>query len=438
MRFDGMILGLLSCWISLSAAEQFSSTTSSTTSQNTDTGSPSIESSNTIVSLTTTLPTPAAYNVNNGDVTFPYAPVSYVQVKTVNLKVYGLADSSIDADVTIGTGQVQLDTAGGSGGGGGTSKSKGSAAGVANLHRRAVTLTATANTVIVPWLSDRVELQTRAGSQLYLEFVWGNDTYSGSSTSPLFGFFDNATTENTLDTLLDAHSNANAPARGETSIPNSSPGLQTQTSSSTTPSATTSPSSSNTASSSPSPGGLNRSGVIGVAVGVAVAGLLIAGVLTWLFCFRRRRNNNKLAVHQHADSEGYGTDSGRHGMMMADKELPHAAESAHNSSYGGGDAAPLGAGVHGSEDPYAPYSDRPMTPPEQQNLHVGSATPTGGVGAANSTTDLTSTRGTPTPTPAINARYAHLVEEGMTEDEIRQLEEEERHLDAAIEHAGGR
>ncbi|KAK7745467.1 hypothetical protein SLS53_002965 [Cytospora paraplurivora] len=36
----------------------------------------------------------------------------------------------------------------------------------------------------------------------------------------------------------------------------------------------------------------------------------------------------------------------------------------------------------------------------------------------------------------ISGRYAHLVEEGMTDDEIRRLEEEERALDEAIEEAG--
>lgn len=38
-----------------------------------------------------------------------------------------------------------------------------------------------------------------------------------------------------------------------------------------------------------------------------------------------------------------------------------------------------------------------------------------------------------TPVTAISERYAHLVEEGMTEEELRRLEEEERALDEAIE-----
>lgn len=41
--------------------------------------------------------------------------------------------------------------------------------------------------------------------------------------------------------------------------------------------------------------------------------------------------------------------------------------------------------------------------------------------------------GTPS---GISGQYAHLVEEGMTDDEIRRLEEEERALDEAIEQAG--
>jgi len=51
--------------------------------------------------------------------------------------------------------------------------------------------------------------------------------------------------------------------------------------------------------------------------------------------------------------------------------------------------------------------------------------------------------GTASPVPGgratphvVSAQYAHLVEEGMTEEEIRRLEDEERALDAAIEQAG--
>ncbi|KAJ4421669.1 hypothetical protein N0V85_000054 [Neurospora sp. IMI 360204] len=72
-------------------------------------------------------------------------------------------------------------------------------------------------------------------------------------------------------------------------------------------------------------------------------------------------------------------------------------------------------------------------------LHSGGGAPSlthGGAGTESNRGSLISQQqqGRSLSTP-----YAHLVEEGMTEEEIRRLEEEERQLDAAIEqHAGGR
>lgn len=136
---------------------------------------------------------------------------------------------------------------------------------------------------------------------------------------------------------------------------------------------------------------------------------------------------------------------------MADKELPHVTDSprstyavdrsqlhdpheASRTSIGG---AAIGAGTglmngtvhaaHGSEDTaYAPYSDHTTPPPGALGMATGamssqSSLPVGGVRS---------------PTPPISNRYAHLVEEGMTDAEIRRLDEEERALDMAIEDAG--
>jgi hypothetical protein len=153
-------------------------------------------------------------------------------------------------------------------------------------------------------------------------------------------------------------------------------------------------------------------------VGVTVGGLLVVGTLVWLFFYRRRRNNKNKAHHV---MPSYGSDVGVH-AMMPDKEMPVVLQSSTQSAYGG-EGRP-------STDPYAPYSDRASTPPTPHHH------PT--TGAADAATTQMDHRSTSTPTPAITARYAHLVEEGMTEEEIRRLEEEERQLDAAIENAGRR
>lgn len=67
----------------------------------------------------------------------------------------------------------------------------------------------------------------------------------------------------------------------------------------------------------------------------------------------------------------------------------------------------------------------------------GSSTHDGGSGAGTPRFARSSTPAlSPSPGPGpISERYAHLVEEGMTEEEMRRLEEEERVLDEAIEQA---
>jgi hypothetical protein len=160
---------------------------------------------------------------------------------------------------------------------------------------------------------------------------------------------------------------------------------------------------------------------------VSVGGLLILGVLLWFFVFRRRSSKKNNAHHSMMPS--YDSDSGVH-AMMPDKEIPVAlarSSSSPRSAYVGSG----GEGRPSADHPYTPYSDRA---PDHQ--HHQRHLPTTGPAAATSQTDI-SIVSTATGTGA-TTRYAHLVEEGMTEQEIRQLEYEERQLDAAIEHAGRR
>ncbi|KAI0861967.1 hypothetical protein F4860DRAFT_153031 [Xylaria cubensis] len=262
---------------------------------------------------------------------------------------------------------------------------------------------------------------------LYLECEWTRSASSGNSTTQLFAVYDGEDSSKASDSLYAARESneIEAPARQEISAV-----IPTSPTPSTKPETSTSPTSGTTAatvgpeSSTPAPNGLSTNAIIGIAVGVGGGGLLIAAALIWFFCFRRRRR--RTAAHHAMPS--YASDVGVHAMMQ-DKEIPVVLESS-SPPYGSGGGGDNDEG-RPSTDHYAPYSDRSTTSPTPDHHRTASGT------TAVATIDATSqTRGAPSPTPAIVSRYAHLVEEGMTEDEIRRLEEEERQLDAAIENAG--
>ncbi|KAK4250487.1 Kin of IRRE-like protein 3 [Corynascus novoguineensis] len=212
-------------------------------------------------------------------------------------------------------------------------------------------------------------------------------------------------------------------------------------------------------------GGLARGAVIGIAVGCAVVGLLIIAGLAW-YLLRRHRRKKAL---QSVDSS-YGPDNRGNEVLMAEKEAAADVDVTPHSPYsddgvsggpGGAGAGPGGsypeeaavvAGAVGTaaaasppphlQDPprsFTPYSDRPSAGPG-----AGPAAGTPSVRAASLAQTDDARVSVPSPvsgraTPrALTTPYAHLVEDGMTEEEIRRLEEEERQLDAAIEQAGRR
>ncbi|KAI1121441.1 hypothetical protein F5Y10DRAFT_272070 [Nemania abortiva] len=303
--------------------------------------------------------------------------------------------------------------------------------------------------------TDGTNITERINQVLYLEgewmAEWEGTTTSGNSTSPLFAFFngDFNTAANNLKTAKPGVFDPNLPAynetttksqsqsQSETQIPTPTPTSITSTTSVTpTASLTTSATSQTptTAEAESVPtgnSGLSRDGVIGVAVGATIGGLLVAGALIWLFCLRRR---NKTARHA---MSSYDSDVAVH-AIVSDKEIPALLErSTPQSTYGG-------EGRPSTDHHYVPYSDRPTASPvpTPTPLHhrAGAATPDVVEPPTASQTDLAWTREaqTPTPTqgPVIASRYAHLIEEGMTEEDVRRVEEEERQLDAAIENAG--
>lgn len=313
------------------------------------------------------------------------------------------------------------------------------------------------------------------GKRLHFKVLWNSTgaTYSRTFT------VTNVTDLSQLKALQEEF-NSNKPYLPE-EIPSVTSG--TQTTSVSEPTASTSvaltstvsgpastDSSASVSSDTKKSGGLSTGAIAGIAVACGVIGLVLLGAAIWYFCFRRRRGDGVSAapygsdrhhrtqeliaekeanagVTESSPHSPYSDDgqqqqhpaglNGMNGSMPLQQPLPNGRDSAHFA----GAAAPIMAPSphpHSIGDrSYTPYSDHRGsgvvgTPETQQSQPVHY--------------EQQSERGAPSPQPAsqpaaarsvspqqpITGRYAHLVEEGMTEDEIRRLEEEERQLDAAI------
>ncbi|GAB1311245.1 hypothetical protein MFIFM68171_01455 [Madurella fahalii] len=196
-------------------------------------------------------------------------------------------------------------------------------------------------------------------------------------------------------------------------------------------------------------GGLPLGAVIGIAVGCGIVGLAVVFALVWFLVRRHQKQKTLLPVGSYASGN-------RADDLIAEKEASADADASPHSPYsddGGaaagaphpeGPAATVVAGAlhrqHPQDQPrsFTPYSDRPS------GVGVGAGAGTPSTRAASVTQTDEARISIPSPTPgratprALTTPYAHLVEEGMTEEEIRRLEDEERQLDAAIEQAGRR
>ncbi|KAK2010128.1 hypothetical protein LZ32DRAFT_386458 [Colletotrichum eremochloae] len=164
--------------------------------------------------------------------------------------------------------------------------------------------------------------------------------------------------------------------------------------------------------------------IAGIVIG-SIFGLFSLAFLVWFLLRRRRRAH-------HVSNGTYGCNHRPH-EYLADKE----------------------AHTRVTESPHSPYSDDGQQTRQQQEQdhylqHGGPGTAVGAPErspltpyveeehmpiAARSTEDI-SRRGVPSSTPNAATNVSHLIEDGMTEEEIRQLEDEERALDDAIEQAG--
>jgi hypothetical protein len=206
-------------------------------------------------------------------------------------------------------------------------------------------------------------------------------------------------------------------------------------------------------SSSSSGGGLPTGAIAGIAVGAAVIILAFLGFLVWFFLRRRRQARDDDTF------EAYANGRTRTDELMAEKEAnagvdvsPHSpysddggqrdSSSLHNAGTGAGIATAAVAAHHHKKDlsqstqdvprSFTPYSDGHEAIARSPSTHAASI-----VAASSRGVPESPVPGRATP-HGVTTPYAHLVEEGMTEDEIRRLEDEERALDAAIEQSAVR
>ena len=275
---------------------------------------------------------------------------------------------------------------------------------------------------------------------LYLEVNWGRaGADGGKSFSRYFAVtragmppIDDSRVEQTFTQQEQQPTAASTASVGQPGLATSPPGADPSSGGASLSSA---------ASSGSGPSGLSIGAIVGIAVGCGVVGLALAALLVF-FLVRRRRD--QAAYHDgtmtsgHASGRSYGAAAGAAGRhrtadLIAEKEATAGVTETPHSPYSD-DGQPTHAEPNGSaaaamlhqagEREYAPYSDQAAAGHDQAEPHH--ATPTdharsGSTGGAQ--------------TPQMGGRYAHLVEEGMTSDEIARIEEEERQLDAAIEQA---
>ncbi|KAI1761537.1 hypothetical protein GGR53DRAFT_22481 [Hypoxylon sp. FL1150] len=432
MRLDVSIFRTLACLAGLVAAQAQDSDDRSTRGVSTDSGATATttSSSNSVIEVEALPTTYPVYTPKNGNQTITYSKgsgITNLTVTAVNLKRFDdnttIAEGVIDTTTGISTSTSTTST-----GVGALFHSDegavGRREGPSPLPPFKFPMTDDSLVLIVS--SDLDEYGNNIGRPLYYEFQWENSTSKGTSYSQLIAVATDSDTQSAIDAIKESGKET-SPAFSEV-ITDDSSSSDDPTSSATAPTPAAETSAEVAASQSSSGGGgLSTGAIAGIAVGCVIAGLLIIGFLAW-FCFFRRRGSR-----QRVRGTDFAADSGTH-AMMPDKEAVAMSQSSPHSAFAddGGrlhdpqrrSAAPGGDGASS-----APYSDRARStsPPAG-----GAALPT--AVHNHSQTDVANT--SRPPSPPFNSRYAHLIEEGMTEDEIRRLEEEERHLDAAIEDAG--
>ncbi|KAK0612935.1 hypothetical protein B0T17DRAFT_389329 [Bombardia bombarda] len=346
--------------------------------------------------------------------------------------------------------------------------------------------------VTIPDIRDFV---TSPGYPLYFEAVWpGNKGFSyseaftivnGTDQTAINGAVNSGKYQDSKPFKIESNStnsniNPNISPSGSLINPStaSSPAANSLVGTTSTPTAVP--------VSSSDGGGLSTGAIIGIAVACGIAGLAILSTVVWLILRRRLRNKGIGGP----GGRPYGIERNRTDELMAEKEAnAGGADLSPHSPYS--DDGGIGGGIgiaHSEEGPihygsgslpnngttlaataataamlthhnnqtralptaseentrsFSPYSDHTagagVGAGSPHSTHFASAIQSEEPVSATTTTrggmaSPVPGRGTPS-SGAVPTQYAHLVEDGMTEDEIRRLEEEERQLDAAIEQA---
>ncbi|KAI8719036.1 hypothetical protein NCS52_00683900 [Fusarium sp. LHS14.1] len=152
-------------------------------------------------------------------------------------------------------------------------------------------------------------------------------------------------------------------------------------------------------------GGLSTGAKAGIAVGAVIGGLLIIGALAF-FLLRRRRRSKQLG-EDYTSQQAYTVDKETHGRATDSPNSPYS-----------------------DENQVQPVALQNISHDHEEQAARGTPTPN------NLPRTSTGSRGA-TP-QGMSSNVAHLVEDGMTAEEIRRLEEEERQLDDEIERAARR
>ncbi|KAI1417123.1 hypothetical protein F5Y13DRAFT_153707 [Hypoxylon sp. FL1857] len=409
MRLDVSTLGILACLAGLVVAADNDSRGDGGAAAGF--GTASTGSSSNVVLSVQPLPTYPVYTQARGNQVISYSKEAGIDVTDVYLKRYedngciGQGDmgssGTASTNMNTNTGLIMNE------------ETLGQRAEVSMLPPFRFPVTDSNVTLLIPTQLEAV-YGSNLGKPLYYEFQWKNSTTSGSSFSQLIAVALDSGYDAAIQAIAQTNKDTD-PAQPESIQPSST----ASASITATPAAETSVAPLTAAASSNGGNGLSKGAIIGIAVGCAVGGVLIIALIVWFFFFRKRNNRDRTG------GTNFATDSGIR-TMMADKEAAAVSESPHSAYPDDGGRL---RDPRGDNDSYAPYSDRGVSPPP----------PPGAAFTTNSQTDLASVGHASTTragTPPYQSRYAHLIEEGMTEEEIRRLEEEERHLDAAIEDAG--
>ncbi|KIL94968.1 hypothetical protein FAVG1_01899 [Fusarium avenaceum] len=243
------------------------------------------------------------------------------------------------------------------------------------------------------------------GKDMFIQIDWEKNGATGYTKTELFTVTDSTDIKKVEELKDNLESDQKAQGSLETTMP---PGTESTSSPTSPSSSSVADGSSNNGSSNGGGGGLSTGATAGIAVG-AVLGALLIGALAWFFLRRRRRNQR--AGDDYVTQQTYAVDKETHNRTADSPNSPYSDENHMQPVF------------LGNLD-----RDRDAAPPPP---------PAGVPRSSFGSHDRGNNSGTQTP-QGMSRNVAHLVEDGMTADEIRRLEEEERQLDDEIERAARR